>query len=124
MTAHKTKTDRRLLGTWRSDRRRTLKEWVWRPGTTAKQRKFITDMFGHLTIRYTRHRMRSEFKGHRDSQPYEVIGTDSDSVAIMVYVGWMEERMIYHIHFEGDRHYWIAIGRQREWFRRVADHAA
>lgn len=81
-------------------------------------------MFGHLTIRYTRQRMHSDFKGHRDSQPYEVIGADSDSVAIMAYVTLTEERTICHIHFEGDRHYWIAIGRQREWFKRVPDHAA
>ena len=81
-------------------------------------------MFGHLTVCYTRQRIRSEFKGHRDSQRYEVIGTDLDSVAIMSFVDWMDERTIYHIHFEDDRHYWISLGRQREWFRRVADNAA
>ena len=120
----KSKTDRRLLGTWRSDRRRTLKEWIWRPGTTPKKRKFIADVFGHLTIRYTRQRTHSNFKGRSDSQPYELIGSDSDSVAIMSYVDWMQERRIYHIHFEGTHHYWVAIGRQREWFRRVKDDAA
>lgn len=80
-------------------------------------------MFGHLTIRYTRQRAHAEFKGHKDSQKYEVIGRDSDSVAIMFYVDWMEERRIYHIHFEDERHYWISIGRQREWFRKVTSNA-
>ena|SRR2546421_8251607 len=28
----------------------------------------------------------------------------------MSYLGWMEERRIYDIHFEDDRHYWISIG--------------
>ena len=116
--------DKRLLGTWRSDPRRTLNGWVWPRGTTAKQRKLITGLIGHLTIRYTRLRIRSEYKGHKDSQPYEVIGIDTDSVALMVPVDGMEERRIYHVHFEGDNHYWITIGLQREWFRRVVDRAA
>ena len=123
MPTRKKTADMRLLGTWRSDRRRTLKEWVWKRGTPPKRRKLIRDIFGHLTIRYTRQRMHSDFKGQKDSQPYKVIGSDSDSVAIMSYVGWMEERRIYHIHFEGERYYWITIGRQREWFKRVRNHA-
>src|SRR4051794_1830606 len=98
MPAKRRKTDTRLLGTWRSDRRRTLKEWVSRRGTTAKRRKLICDMFGRLTIHYTRQWMRSEFKGHKNSRLYEIIGADSDSVAIMVYVDWMEEWRISHIH--------------------------
>ena len=111
-----TKTDRRLLGAWRSDRNRTLKEWMWRPRTSAAHRKLITEMFGHLTIRYTRQRIHIEFKGESSSQSYKILGADADTVAIMH--GSSSGPSIQHIHFSGVNHYWITIGRQREWFKR------
>lgn len=56
---------------------------------------------------------------------YEVLATDSDSVASryeelpltgdQVSKHWQIE----HIHFEGPDHYWIALGSGREWFKRV-----
>jgi len=119
MAKHITKTDRRLLGAWRSDRRRTLKDWVWRPRASAAHRKRIADMFGHLLIRYTRQRMHIEFKGESSSQSYDVLGSDADSVAIAH--GSSLGQSIQHIHFAKVDRYWIAIGRQREWFRRVHD---
>ena len=119
MPTRTSKTEKRLLGTWRSDRRRTLKEWLWSPKTNASQRKRFAQLFGHLILRYTRQRVYIEFKGHNESRSYKVIGRDSESVAVMSYVAWMEEDRICHIHFEGDRYYWITIGSQREWFRKV-----
>lgn len=112
-------TNQRLLGIWRSDRRRTLAEWIWKPDATPEHRERVRAIFGHLEIRYTRQQMHTVFKGQRDCQPYEVIGCDSDSIALMCYVGWLEEKRIYHLHFEGENSYWLAIGRQREWFKRV-----
>jgi hypothetical protein len=109
--------DKRLIGTWRSDRRRTMREWVYaRPGT-PKRRRQTADIFGHLTLRFTKSRLYSEFRGHRDVQDYEIVAADSDSVAIVHWDRLLEERRIQHIHFEGE-HYWITLGRNREWFRK------
>jgi hypothetical protein len=108
------KTDRRLIGIWRSDRRRTLKDWIWKPRTSVEQRKRVADIFGHLVIRFTRQKMHTNFKGEQSSASYEVIGVDADSVAIM-------HQSIQHIHFVGTGHYWITLGREREWFRKVAN---
>src|SRR5208282_2104467 len=119
MSKHITKTDRRLIGAWRSDRRRTLKDWIWCPRASAAHRKRVADIFGHLVIRFTRQRMHTEFKEQRSSQNYEVLGSDSESVAITHWNSLLERQSIQHIHFVGDDHCWIAIGRQREWFRRV-----
>src|ERR1017187_660 len=116
-----TKTDRRLIGTWRSDRRRTLKDWIWRPRASAAHRKRVAGIFGHLTIRFTRQKMHTEFRGQSSSHSYEVLGLDANSVAIMHWNSLFERQCIEHIHFDGVGRYWIAIGRQREWFRRVDD---
>jgi hypothetical protein len=115
----KRKMDKRLLGIWRSDRHQTMNEWRWSPRVTAARRARVSDLFGHLTIRYTRGRIYSDFKGSKESQEYEVIGADASSVAIMHGCAGTKERTICHIHFDGDRRYWISLGGQREWFRRI-----
>ena len=80
--------------------------------------KRVADISGHLTLRSTRGRVYSEFKGSCDAQEYEVLAADSDSVAIVYLDSVFKERRIQHIHFDGD-HYWIALGRNREFFRRM-----
>jgi hypothetical protein len=87
--------------------------------TPEKRRKFLA-IFGKLRITYTRTRIRGIYGDYRFAQRYEVVATDSDSVAIryedkQVTGQWR----IQHIHFEGENHYWIALGRNREWFKRV-----
>lgn len=118
MPSHKLKTDKRLLGTWRSDRRRTLKDWIWRRGWSARKRRLFASIFGHLTIRYTWTRFYTNFKGHKETKQYEVVAADSDSVAVVRWDSLLQEFRIRHIHFQGER-YWISIGRQREWFKKI-----
>jgi hypothetical protein len=122
---HKLKTDKRLLGTWRSDRRLTLKDRVWRRGWSGQKRKKIASIFGHLTLRYTRSRLYSDYRGHKAITKYEVVAADSDSVAIRTWDSLLKEWRIRHIHFAGD-HYWISIasGWNREWFKQVMKNAA
>jgi len=78
----------------------------------------LASIFGHLTLRYTQTRLYSDYQGHKETQQFEIVATDSDSVAITLWDSELKEFRIRHIHFEGDR-YWISIGRQREWFRKV-----
>lgn len=120
MNKHSSTYDERLIGTWRSDRRRTLSEWVDARRPTPKLRKVTADIFGHLTLRFTKSRLYSDFKGYRDVQEYTVVASDSDSVAIVHWDSLLEERRIMHIHFEG-RHYWVILGRgrNREFFRKL-----
>src|SRR3569833_2980128 len=100
MTNREKKTDSRLIGTWRSDRRRTLKDWIWKPRTSSQKRKRVADILGHLVILFTRRKIYADFKGHRSSVSYKVLGVDANSVAIM-------HKSIQHIHFVGPKHYWI-----------------
>jgi hypothetical protein len=67
-------------------------------------------MFGQLTIRYTRRHMIVDFRGRREVLDYEIIGRDSESVAIL-YGGdgtVSEPKKIQHIHFSGNG-YWINL---------------
>ena len=115
-----TPVDRRLLGTWRSDKRQTFKEWLWRPGTPAGRKRKLKNLFGKLKVRFTRQRIQMTLPGWKYVGPYEVLGSDSDSVAIQYWDTLLEIPRIHHLHFV-KRWYWVTFGngRYREWFKRV-----
>lgn len=106
------KVDRRLLGWWRSDRRKTMSEWVWPRTMKADRRKWFANLFGHLKVRYTPRYCSWTLKGYAERGPYEVLASDEVSVAVI------SGGQIRQINFEGD-HYWISMGRNREWFKRI-----
>jgi hypothetical protein len=121
------KIDKRLLGTWKSDRRKTFQDFVWAANGTDEGRRKFKALFGHLIIRYTRQTIYSRMRD-TDLDPclYEVLGSDSNSVAIL-NTGesfFHESPWIEHIHFERDRYYWVSLpigSHNREWFKRVDD---
>jgi hypothetical protein len=122
------KIDKRLLGTWLSDRRRTLKELRYRPGLKRKHREYLHASFGFLRVRYTRRQIHGVLKDYRFKRPYEVLGRDEGSVAIRTFYKIPGETtgewIIYHIHFRDNHHYWVSYGYIREWFKKVNDDAA
>jgi hypothetical protein len=110
--------DRRLLGTWKSDRRRTFKDHVFKPGVSAQAMHKLKALFGKLTIWWGHRRFRTEMDGVKSSGEYEVIARDASSVVVR-YVDTLLGERIQQIHFEG-KHYWIHVhGNLREFFRRV-----
>ena len=120
MTAHAPKTDKRLLGTWKSDGRRTVLEWRFaKRMPPSKRQKFFT-IFGKLTVTYTSTRIRGVLNDYRFTQPYELLGRDSDTVVLRHHDTQLTgEWRIQHIHFQGSDCFWIALGRNREWFKRI-----
>lgn len=114
------KTDLRLLGTWHSDREATVAEWRFRKRLPPEKRRRFLDIFGHLRITYTPTRVRVIFHDTEAVGSYELLATDPESVAIRHGVlGLDETPRIQHLHFEGPDRYWIALGPNREWFKRV-----
>ena len=114
------RTDRRLLGTWQSDREATVAEWRFRKRLTPEKRRRFLDTFGHLTITYTPTRICTIFHDQGDVGSYELLATDPESVAIRHGMLDLDgTHRIQHIHFEGPDRYWIALGPNREWFKRV-----
>ena len=110
------KVDRRLLGTWKSDRRRTFTHYKPKRGCPPSVLRWLKGMFGKLVVRWTRRKSWTDLNGYQESCRYEVVATDSETVVIRYQNGVLE-----HIHFDGD-FYWIACrgGGMCEFFRRVA----
>jgi hypothetical protein len=112
-------TDSRLIGTWRSDGRRTLQEIAARRDIPATQRRKLARFFGKLELRYTRTKCYARMETHASASGYLVLAKDASSVAILSSNSFAGEQ-IHHIHFEGP-YYWILLGsgKVREFFRRV-----
>ncbi len=113
--------DKRLLGAWKSDLRKTSQEARDRCRIPAAKRKKFKLLFGKLRVRFTRTRAYMEFQGRKWVEPYRVVAKDASSVAILAPGLWDEDELeIYHIHFEG-RYYWIwpAVANFPEYFRRI-----
>src|SRR5262245_28485382 len=116
--------DKRLIGSWRSDRERTIADWRFKPDTPEDKQEIVINMFGKLELTYSRYRCVSLLNEHRSVAWYRVLAKDSESVMIISLrrfeiKGWL--RTLYHIHFDGDW-YWITLGRSnnREFFRKVS----
>jgi hypothetical protein len=81
------KNDKRLLGVWKSDRRRTFADWRWKKNTPPRKRARLKAFFGKLEITYTRNKIhcripRSESENARR---YIILGIDEESVAIAIF---------------------------------------
>ena len=112
--------NKRLLGTWKSDARRTLDGWVFPKGLSPAKRRRFSRIFGQLIVRYTPSRILSDFKGHRTVDRYKVLGRDQGSVAILTWKDDPARGEISHIRFRDD-HYFVmtAAAPNVEFFRRV-----
>jgi hypothetical protein len=119
MKKKRIKFDKRLLGTWKSDRRLTFKHYIpHRTSTPAKLRRFKS-LFGKLTVRWTKSKQYADLEGFKTSDAYEVVASDSVSVVVRGYSHIFEETRVSQIFFEKD-HYWFwTPWGWREFFRRV-----
>ena len=114
--------DRRLLGTWVSDRRRTLADLEKRRKLSAKSTKAFASIFGKLRLRYTPRRCYSTLERNTDVLPYRVLAKNSEGT---VAIGrslpeWLTpEEQIQHIRFVNANLYWVCLGGIHEYFRRV-----
>lgn len=114
------KTDRRLLGTWRSDRRRTFRHFKPKAGCPPKSLRKLKALFGKLVVKWGRGVCYTELVGHRESTRYDVVASDTASVVVRLRDELSGEDRLHHIHFDGD-YYWVALsgGSICEFFRRV-----
>lgn len=114
-----------LIGTWKSDRRKTFQHWKPLPTATESNHRKFKAMFGHLVLRWTRARCYNSFDDFKTGDRYEVIASDDDSLVIrMAKAKWMGEGFeLHHIHFDATGiHYWMPLSIVNgfvEWFRRV-----
>jgi hypothetical protein len=103
--------DRRLIGTWKSDRRRTFKGFVpKRDARPASVRRFKS-LFGNLVVRWGYRNCSTDLDGFRETVTYELVATDATS-AVVRMADDSGGRLL-QIHFEGE-YYWIWAG---DWLR-------
>ena len=105
--------DSRLLGTWRSDGRKTHREIAARRDIPASRRVQLRQLFGKLVLRYTKSRCYATLGGETDVYRYTVVAKDQSSVAVVYADSVDGTETVSHIHFEG-RYYWICLGSIRE----------
>jgi hypothetical protein len=109
----------RLIGTWRSDARKTSREIAARRDIPASKKSKLRRLFGKLELRYTRTHCHARLENFGTVTRYTVVAKDSSSVAI-VSDDPIAGKQIFHIHFDTD-YYWICLGsgRMREFFKRL-----
>lgn len=115
--AEERRTDSRLLGTWRSDKERTIAHWCHLTETSLEKRRKLDGVFGKLTVRFTETNIESELDGVADSVSYSVVTSDASSV-VVTYKGPLGSQELQHIHFEEDSYY-VLVGYNVEFFKRV-----
>ena len=108
-----------LVGTWKSDRARTLEFWGFPKKANARARKFLSSrgFFGNLMWRITPTHIHHlwEMSG---SSPYRVLWRNEYHAVIRI--GRRGSFEVRDIHFDGpDRFYMLAGKANCEFFRRV-----
>ena len=110
------KVDKRLLGTWRSDEKRTIKLWRYKQDLTDEQKLQFESIFGKLVRRFTATHSYSEFDNDKSEARYAVIASDSRSVVIAASSAGEPE--LQQIFFE-EGFIYVFSGYNVEFFRRV-----
>ncbi len=119
MSKPRAKFDDRLLGAWRSDRRRTFRYFKPKTGASPASLRKLKAIFGKLIVRWGRGQYHIDLDGYHRSASYEVVASDSVSVIVRSRDEMSGEDRLQQIHFEGD-YYWVALGgRMCEFFRRL-----
>jgi hypothetical protein len=97
--------DSRLIGTWRSDARKTSSDIASRLDLTSeknrKKYEKLSSMFGKLELRYTRTHCHSRFGSHIAVAAYTVVAKDDYSVALLSTDPLIGKEIL-HLHFEGE----------------------
>ncbi len=118
--------DPRLLGTWISDRDRTLK--ALRPSASDEGRAKLENLFGKLKVTYTDTTITTELDGFVETIPYTVLGFDDHSVVVRndsppdPNMAIFEMSSFSKINFDGEDSYRVTteIGGITECFIRVS----
>jgi hypothetical protein len=119
MSRGKAIIDRRLIGTWQSDRRKTFQNSSLKKKVKPAAVRKLKSLFGKLAVRWGYCKYYTNLSGFRTSGSYKILGKDSKSVVIEFCEELDPEPHLRQIHFEG-KYYWIHIGGNiREYFRKV-----
>jgi hypothetical protein len=128
---------KRLIGTWKSDKRETLRTFAaYKRMPRGRKKRQLAAILGKLRLRYTPKFCFVTFDGKTSRERYEVIAEDHDSIVIRVYaeqrkrqidpmiLNGLEELFapkLQQLNFESQRGqdcYWVGVRVFVEWFKR------
>lgn len=113
--------DNPLVGSWISDKERTLDEIDSKPTVSARTRGLMdNDFFGKLRVTYTRDTYESEFEGEIIKGQYRIIEVNKDFIEIEEQIEGWDKRFRSKIYFDGDYMY-IESNKHdfREYFKKI-----
>jgi|SRR5207249_2990761 len=112
-----TEAIRRLRGTWRSDRKKTMSRWVFPKRLADEKRRFWASIFGKNVWRFTTENVYGTFEDQRSVSRYKVLWADQWSAVVLFRDG--KEQRVHHIFFDGDWFYLLAGRDNVEYFKRA-----
>jgi hypothetical protein len=110
-----------LIGTWRSDKRRTIQQWVYPKRLAAARRKRFESIFGKLVVRFTAKKHFKTYGRKTSSQPYRVLWSREGPIfpQIVVVYGKDDQESAQHMFFDTPNSFYIQGGKCAEFFKRV-----
>lgn len=134
-----TPMQKRLAGTWLSDKKKTLDHWMDYQKLPAGKRRKVAAIFGKLSLRFTPKQVFYEMDGQQWKKRYEVVTEDWHSIVIRILPNGhkklldadtlkefpnLAEPELLHIYFEDGKieRYRVPMGPGAtafEWFRKV-----
>jgi hypothetical protein len=107
-----------LLGTWRSNKARTLESYRWPTENGAKLRETLEREFGKLTMRFTASRVYTSFDGDAGWCSYRVVWQSKSELFIVRGPRSNEDGQ--HIRFSSPSEFYVPVGNGGyEFFERV-----
>jgi hypothetical protein len=106
----------RLLGSWVSDKEKTLALWRFRPNTPVESQERVAALFGNLRLSFSPGEVRALTGTHETVKPYRVVAADFRSVVIEYQADGRS--LLEQLFFEGEYVYKFT-GYNIEYFRRT-----
>jgi len=114
---------KRLLGTWRSDKARSIAQWKFSKPISAKRRRAFASIFGKNVWRFRPNTCVGTYEDLTWTARYRVLWADEHSAVVEFKNG--EGTRCHHLFFEGN-HFYFAAGYAGsvEYFKRMPSNSA
>jgi hypothetical protein len=108
----------RLLGTWRSDKERTVAHWQFEPAASIATREKLAAWFGRFTYTFTPVRVTANFDGGTWAASYRITSATENALALEIRHPERSESL--SLYFDGP-YFLIRSGRggNFEYFKRA-----
>jgi len=103
--------DKKLIGTWKSDREKTVAECMRcvpnRFDIRPERKERFAELFGHMVHSYTENELTTEYKGEVIAGTYEIIERGDKFLIIRIHFECTDDQIV-KIRFENNfESYWV-----------------